>query len=44
MIRDRIVFGVYDKALQEKLLNIPELNLKKAVEVAKKRVNLSKNN
>ena len=36
MIRwNRIVFGVNDKALQEKLLNIPELNLEKAVEVAK---------
>lgn len=35
MIRDRIVLGVKDIELQEKLLNIKELDPVKAIEVAK---------
>ena len=35
MVRDRLVLGIRDKKLQEKLLNIEELNLTKAIETCR---------
>lgn len=35
MVRDRIVFGIYDKSTQEKLLREPDLTLEKTTNVCR---------
>lgn len=35
MVRDRIVLGIYDKAIQERLLRVEDLNLTKAVNLCR---------